>query len=616
MTQAVKAFKPKILRNQRLLLQVGAIVTVIFLVITLASGTLVYQGGKKVYLKAKNEMIEKDLLRVKDSTLKIRHLAWLLDYCEEEQETITRLVEGETEITDADQKLVTGYFENDEIVSQIILNTDKLTDDQIKQAPADVQESIAKYCFQTMLANFYFTEYSSNYDKMYCIDLNEKYFGFVYCRIDNDNTDEIFYGEEWNYPLDKHPVAKDIMDGEYDENTAQFELAEVDDGDDSDAGVEYYIGYVPIVLDGNVRCVVCLSFDWSGFRAAYMPYIILIYGVGLAVIVIAAGILLLYLHRAAISPLKTIQSGVRKYMNDKDSKAIVEQLSTVRSKNELGVLSDDISALAMEIHRYYEENIRLATEQEKSAAELGLAAKIQSDMLPKEFPDRPEFELYASMTPAKEVGGDFYDFFMIDDDHLGLVVADVSGKGVPASLFMMMSMIVVRNLARSGKSPAEALSRANAGICENNDDSMFVTVWFGVLELSTGHVVAANGGHEYPIIGRADGGFELFKDRHGFVLGGVPDMKYREYAFDLNRGDTLFLYTDGAPEATDADTQLFTTERMIDALNRASDSSPRGLIENMTAEINAFVGDAPQFDDLTMMCVRYKGLQKDPAEKQ
>lgn len=218
-----------------------------------------------------------------------------------------------------------------------------------------------------------------------------------------------------------------------------------------------------------------------------------------------------------------------------------------------------------------------------------------------------EFDLYASMDPAKEVGGDFYDFFMIDDDHLGMVIADVSGKGIPAAMFMMFSKNIIANNAMLGKLPAKALEDANNSICKNNSEEMFVTVWLGILEISTGHVVAANAGHEYPAIKSADGGFELFKDKHGLVVGGMEGLRYREYELQLEPGSKIFVYTDGVPEATNADEEMFGTDRMIEALNTDPGAAPKQILKNVRSAVDDFVKDAEQFDDLTMLCLEYRG---------
>ena len=231
-------------------------------------------------------------------------------------------------------------------------------------------------------------------------------------------------------------------------------------------------------------------------------------------------------------------------------------------------------------------------------------------MLPKTFPDIPEVKLSAAMFPAKEVGGDFYDFFFIDDTHLGLVIADVSGKGIPAALFMMMSMMIIKSSAMSAASPAEVLKRANESICENNKNKMFVTVWFGILDITTGHVTAANAGHEYPMLRKADGSFEMMKEKHGMFLGVFRNNKYKQYEFDIEPGGTLFVYTDGAAEATNGELKLFGTERMLGALNAVPDAGPEELIGNMKSAIDGFVGEAPQFDDLTMLCIKYNGKQQ------
>ena len=252
---------------------------------------------------------------------------------------------------------------------------------------------------------------------------------------------------------------------------------------------------------------------------------------------------------------------------------------------------------------------QITAEKERIGTELALATQIQADMLPNifpAFPERPEFDIYASMDPAKEVGGDFYDFFLIDETHLGLAMADVSGKGVPAALFMMIAKTLVQNNAMAGKSPAEALRAVNDQICANNREEMFVTVWLGILDLTTGQLICANAGHEYPALKQPDGSFRLFKDKHGFVIGGMAGIRYKEYEIQLEPGAKLFLYTDGVPEATNADQTLFGTDRMLEALNTAQDKTPEQILKTVRSAVDAFVQDAEQFDDLTMLCLEFK----------
>lgn len=243
--------------------------------------------------------------------------------------------------------------------------------------------------------------------------------------------------------------------------------------------------------------------------------------------------------------------------------------------------------------------------------ELNMATEIQTGMLPSifpAFPERPEFDIHASMDPAKEVGGDFYDFFMIDDDHLAMVIADVSGKGVPAALFMMSSKILINDHAIMGGTPAEILERVNRQVCANNDANMFVTVWLGILEISTGKLTTASAGHEYPII-NTNGKYELMKDKHGLAVGAFEMSKYSNTELQLKKGDSIFVYTDGVAEATDANNELFGTDRTVDALNALpKGASQKEILEGVRAAVDAFVKEAPQFDDLTMVGLKYKGI--------
>ena len=301
-------------------------------------------------------------------------------------------------------------------------------------------------------------------------------------------------------------------------------------------------------------------------------------------------------------------------------KALYEQLwfIVVSGLAALLLLVSLIGAYVRRKMRAIEETHRAAAERERINNELSLAAQIQADMLPNvfpAFPDRSDFDIYASMVPAKEVGGDFYDFFLVDDDHLCMVMADVSGKGVPAALFMMASKIILANNAMAGKSPAQILTDTNTSICTHNRQEMFVTVWLGILELSTGKLTAANAGHEYPVLKRPDGRFELLKDKHGFILGGMEGVKYREYELRIEPGAKLFLYTDGIPEAMDAENRLFGTGRMLEALNRGPEAVPEQILKNVRAAVDAYVKEAEQFDDLTMLCLSYRGPASDEPER-
>lgn len=284
---------------------------------------------------------------------------------------------------------------------------------------------------------------------------------------------------------------------------------------------------------------------------------------------------------------------------DRTSLALNEQMDTIRR---------------MERERAEQEN--MLREQQRITEELATARDIQMSALPHifpPFPERKEIELFASMNPARDVGGDFYDYFFIDDDHLCLLIADVSGKGIPGALFMMVSKRIIEDYARPELSTDEILRRTNDALCDNNQADMFVTVWLGILELSTGKLTAANAGHEYPAICRKDCRFELYKDKHGFVIGGMPGTRYKEYELSLAPGDKLFVYTDGVPEATNLSGEMYGTGRMTEALNTCADGSPEEILSKVKCAVDDFVGEAEQFDDLTMLCLEYRGAQQKEA---
>jgi len=289
----------------------------------------------------------------------------------------------------------------------------------------------------------------------------------------------------------------------------------------------------------------------------------------------------------------------------------------VVADDEIGDLATSFNKMQFSLQAYTENLQYITAEKERIGSELNIATQIQADMLPRifpPFPDKREVDIYATMDPAKEVGGDFYDFFLIDDTHLAFVIADVSGKGVPAALFMVISKTLLKNRAMQGGSPAEILSYVNNQLCEGNEAELFVTAWIGILDLETGVVKAANAGHEFPAIRDGNGHFELLKDKHGFVLAGMENMKYTDYEFTLEEGGGFYVYTDGVPEATNASNELFGTDRMLEALNRHPGEPPTKFLADVTADVQEFVGSAPQFDDITMVGLVWKGPESNMSK--
>ena len=263
---------------------------------------------------------------------------------------------------------------------------------------------------------------------------------------------------------------------------------------------------------------------------------------------------------------------------------------------------------------YCKLNVIQSREKAVTENELQTATAIQEGMLPHKFPpfpDRNEFDLYASMTPAKEVGGDFYDFYMPDDDHLVITIADVSGKGIPAALFMMVTKTLIKNRGLTDfEDCSKILSSVNDQMCMNNDLNMFVTAWIGVLKISTGELTYANAGHEYPAIKRAGGVFELLKDRHSPPIGCMEGIPYKEQKIQLNAGDVIYIYTDGVTEATDNKQELFGEKRLLEALNLPGGEKMPDLDKNVRESIERFIAGNPQFDDITMLAMKYNGRRK------
>ena len=376
-----------------------------------------------------------------------------------------------------------------------------------------------------------------------------------------------------------------------------------------------YTGMIPI-LDSAGEPVAVLAADLSmqEITRVWQRYWMIVGAEILILVTFFLFSMYQWLRKRVIAPLKQLEkvsaSFVESSRQTQDPSRIDFKRADIHTGDEMEVLSDALNAMFDDTRRYMTNLLSVTAEKEKIGAELNVATQIQADMLPRifpAFPDRREFDLYAFMHPAREVGGDFYDFFLIDEDHLCMVIADVSGKGVPAALFMVIAKTLIKNQAMMGDDPADILGKVNEQLCEGNDAMLFVTVWISILTISTGKGIAANAGHEHPVIRRAGGSYELVVYRHSPAVAAMEGMRFRQHSFELHPGDRLFVYTDGVPEATNAESELFGNERMLDVLNSQPDRKPHALLETMKREIDVFVGEAPQFDDITMLCLDYFG---------
>ena len=365
---------------------------------------------------------------------------------------------------------------------------------------------------------------------------------------------------------------------------------------------------VPLIdSKGDVVAILCMQRPIRELTDARRPYVISIAVSAVLLGAIAVIYVMTYLNRQVVAPIVKISEEASRFAREN---VMSGKRVSVGKYKELNELSDSIYKMESDMVTYIDNLTKATAERERIGTQLELASAIQENSIPTDFPAFPErndFDIYAVMKPARQVGGDFYNFFMIDDDHLAMYIGDVSDKGIPAALFMMVTNILISDRTYMGGDPAEILSFVNNHLAEYNKTDMFVTVWLGILELSTGKIIATNAGHDDAVIYHKDeDSFRLFKTRHGLIAGTMPNMHYRNFSFELKPGDKLFLYTDGVPEATDSENRLYTIDRMVEDLNRFRHDSPEDILSGIRGCVNEFVGEADQFDDLTMLCIELK----------
>ena len=364
--------------------------------------------------------------------------------------------------------------------------------------------------------------------------------------------------------------------------------------------------------DGTMAGYVMADISMNDVMNTRQTFLITLVGLLAAVAAVFLATFLFILRRVVLHPIDLLTQATGGFIQSNEEElaagTATVNVPPIRTGDEVELLADSFRKMEEDMISYIREFMKATAEKERIGAELNVATQIQADMLPRifpAFPERQEFEVYATMNPAKEVGGDFYDFFLVDDDHLAVVIADVSGKGVPAALFMVIAKTLIKNHAQNRETPGEVFTQTNAQLCEGNDAGLFVTAWMGVLEISTGKFVYVNAGHNPPLLKRAGGQYEWLKSRPGFVLAGMEGIRYRENTLELMPGDTLYLYTDGVTEATSSAQELYGEERLQAALNEASELPVSQLLPRIKNCIDTFVGDAEQFDDITMLGLQY-----------
>ena len=370
-------------------------------------------------------------------------------------------------------------------------------------------------------------------------------------------------------------------------------------------------GFYPI-FDSSGEPVALIDIDLSfpnTIKTILLSILTLILGI-ILISVIFGRILYSYFHGILIKPISKLNTEARRMIENLDNDEAV--MSGVHTGDELEELSDSFAQMNVDVKKYIKENVAIAAEKERIGADLELAAKIQLGMLPKKddvLQDVQGFNLFATMTPAKEVGGDFYDFYMLDDKHLVIEIADVSDKGVGAAFFMAISKTLVKSRAGMGGSSAEIIAYVDKMISQKNSEGMFVTMWFAIIDLETGHVDACNAGHDYPAIMKTGEGYVIEKTVHGPPIGFIPGATFVSYEFDLKPGDRIFLYTDGVNESKRQDGERYGFDRLLGVLNENKDVSSEELVEKVKESVKEFAGEEPQFDDMTMLSFIYEGRE-------
>jgi sigma-B regulation protein RsbU (phosphoserine phosphatase) len=476
--------------------------------------------------------------------------------------------------------------------------------DHIKDYLAGQQEE--EYNRTKRILNAYCTRMSVSL--VYVIDVDRSDYGrfvSVFNAVDNSVDDSNYTEWERGYERETtndtyRSAYKDI----YEEETPYEIIYRFNPG----PGLHQHITMIVPVRnsEGKVAALLCVQRPISELASAIGSFVTYIVIAALILSVIVVQFVVRFLRKWVVGPIRKISKEATRFAKE-NTKG--EELGDVSKYEEIYNLSRSIDKMETDMVQYVENLTLVTAERERIGTELSFAKQIQYSSLPTKFPafpDRGEFDVYACMRPAKEVGGDFYNFILVDNDHLAMWIGDVSDTGVPAALFMMAINIMISLRTSMGGTPAQIMAYVNDRVCEHNGENLFVTIWLGILELSTGKLTFVNAGHEDPAVCHKGGEFELYKTRHNIAVGIQPGMVYKDFELQLGKGDKIFIYTDGVPEATDPYDKLFSTDRMTQALNECRDGSPQELLENINKRVKEFVGDRTQFDDLTMLGLELK----------
>ena len=568
-------------RNRHIIIQYGIDFAAVFLIMTAVVGVLVHKGLYLEALGSETEAAYEWSFAGAQTISEMESYPFLVRYWQEHLSEMNRLTDDETDaLKDSVRKTAKPY--------------------DLASMSQDEQKEVALYYYQIILREFEMISSGEDATLSGPMVIGVSEDGSKTILIDPDDR---LFKEGDRILLEEDGTLH--RSGKYDLSHAGDNLVHIPTRDGSYPAVAY-----PVVSgDDTVAIVVTgISEDILLNRSRSITNRIIAATVTIALI--SGIILLILIYAKIIKPVLKIHSGLEKYTHDFNTDGLVEQMGQVRSKNEIGRLAGQIGDLAVKLRRYSEEKTALISEKAKLDSEIELASQIQRSILPTHFPDRDSekrFDIYASMDPARVVGGDLYDFFFIDDDHLALLIADVAGKGIPASLFEMEAKTMIGDKAVSGKTPAGILTEVNAELIRNNNEQLFITTWLMIIELSTGKALEANAGHVKPAYSRAGGPFELVSNTHSLALAALDEITIEDHQWTLQRGDKIFVYTDGVTEAEGDDGELFGSKRMLEALNEVTDKEQKDILIHVKERVGSFVGEKPQSDDLTMLGFTFYG---------
>ena len=584
-----------LLTRHGLLYEIGSVLLLLFLSMTLVSGNLVTTSAFSSFLANKYEIDHRALQEIETSMNSYQCLPWLLSYIKDHIYELNSIDNIGEWLRDQEET----FLKLEEAIGD--RTGSDLTPEDVAAFSPELQEYWAVMCYSDL--DYTFTSVRRDYDlnDLVLVYMEENTDGFVLFEAASEYNFDLSLGRSvrrrnlekaWkNFEEASGPPSLMNWTWLRYSDSEPFGLY-LDILTESDGPIyRLYTNIYPSEIDAE------LSFA-SRFRRQSIYLSLLI-----------SAVILFLLYMLVLRPLSRVEKSVKEYQQEKDAGKVRLRLSGIHSHNEIGAFAHQFADLTEDMEDYTKQLVEMAETQERISGEMRLAADIQRGALSVDFPDCPEFSLWASMTPAWTIGGDFYDFFRIGEDRLAVVIADVSGKGIPAALYMMSAKIMIRNRARMGGTPAEILNDVNIQLLETHRKiKAFVTVWLGILDLRSGEMICTNAGHEYPFHREPDGVFRKIKDPHGLVLGGMKASRYKDYRITLAPGDAIFVYTDGVPEAAAASGEFFTMARLEATLNEIPrDSIPEDILKAVQEKVNAFTVGAEQFDDLTMLCLIYHG---------